>query len=230
MPVRTRPPGKRAPAPAPVRDRDSPAAASAIRIIENEHLAIACVLYGLRAAVRHIREGAAPDFRLLRALADYVVAFPERLHHPKESAHLFAMLAARSPEARPLVAALDAEHERGAALIAGLVDDLGAYATRGAPAFARFADAAESYADFHWRHMMAEEESLLPLARRHLTDEDWERVAAAFRANDNPLAGLGPKAETDRLFQRVLALAPSLSRAAAQPALAASRAADRLAR
>jgi hemerythrin-like domain-containing protein len=220
-------------APAQTPSGEDPGATVAIRILEDEHLAIASVLYGMRAAVRRIREGGAPDFRLLRALADYVVAFPERLHHPKESAHLFAALALRCPDARPLVAALEAEHGHGAALIAALVDALTAYAGGGGEkAFARFADAVESYAEFHWRHMRAEEEALLPLARRHLTDEDWARIAAAFRANDNPLAGLGPKAATDALYRRILELAPTLARAAAAPPRGRGRArrADRLAR
>ncbi len=74
-----------------------PAAMTAIRTLKDEHLAIASVLFGLRLAVGRIRDdGLAPDFRSLQALLDYIVAFPERLHHPKESRHLFAALA-RAP-------------------------------------------------------------------------------------------------------------------------------------
>ena len=191
-------------APSPAAD----AGAAAIGLLKDEHLAIASVLYSLRAAVRRIREGGAPDFRLLRALLDYIVAFPERLHHPKEDRYLFAALATRHPPAMPLIAALEAEHAEGAVLIAGLVVTLVSYAAAGAARFDDFARAVETYVDFHWSHMAKEEDVLLPLAQRHLTVEDWVRIATAFRENDNPLSGIKPRNEAEALFQRILALVP----------------------
>jgi hypothetical protein len=56
--------------------------------------------------------------------------------------------------------------------------------------------------------MTREEEVLLPLAQRHLTLSDWVRIDAAFRANDNPLAGVKPKARSEMLFRRILDLMP----------------------
>jgi hypothetical protein len=57
--------------------------------------------------------------------------------------------------------------------------------------------------------MAREEEVLLPLAQRYLTAEDWARIDAAFRASDNPLAGLSPRLHADLLFRRILDLVPS---------------------
>jgi len=179
----------------------------AIRILKDEHLAIASVLYSLRHAVRQVREhGAAPNFRLLGAILDYIEAFPERLHHPKEDAFLFAALAERCADAKPLIATLADEHGRGDALIRGLRERLSC--CRGAgPAFDAFAEAVDAYVAFHWRHMTREEEVLLPLALRHLNAADWDRIGAAFRANDNPLVGLTGRQDLDRLFRTILDLA-----------------------
>jgi len=188
-----------------------PAAAAAIRTLKDEHLAIASVLFGLRLTVRRLAEsGTAEDTALIGAMLDYVVAFPERLHHPKESRYLFKALAARCPRARALIDELEAEHVRGAALIESLQARLDAYrrerATRDA-----LTRAVDDYADFHWRHMAKEEETLLPLAQRHLTAADWERIDAAFRANDNPLAGISPKTQVQSLYHRILSLTPTAS-------------------
>ncbi len=191
----------------PEAERDA-AAVAAIALLEEEHLAIASVLYGLRSAIRRIREGRPPDFRLLRARLDYIVAFPERLHHPKEDRHLFAALASRHPAALPLLAALESEHAAGAAMIAALAQALAAYSAEGPARFEEFARAADAYVDFHWRHMTKEEDVLLPLAERCLTPDDWTRVARAFRENDNPLAGVRPREETDELYRRILELVP----------------------
>ena len=199
----------------PVATHDA-ARTAAIARIKDEHLALASVLYGLRHATAHIREHGTPDFRLLFALLDYIVEFPERLHHPKEDHYLFRALATRCADARSLVAELAAEHVRGDALIGTLRDALLDYSRIGAGAFEPFAAAVEDYVAFHWQHMGKEEEVLLPLAQRHLTGEDWARIDAAFRANDNPLAGLKPRAHAELLFRRILDLVP------ARPAIAAS--------
>ncbi len=200
-PARARP-AQRPPAP-------HPAAAAAIRTLKDEHLAIASVLFGLRLAVRRLAtDGTAEDLALIGAMLDYVVAFPERLHHPKESRHLFRALAARCPRARALINELEAEHVRGAALIDSLQTKLDAY-RRGRTARDALMQAVDDYAEFHWRHMAKEEESLLPLAQRHLTAADWERIDTAFRANDNPLAGLRPKAHVESLYRRILSLTPT---------------------
>jgi hemerythrin-like domain-containing protein len=198
-------------------------AAAAIRTLKDEHLAIASVLFGLQSTVARARAaGAKPDFALLRALLDYVVAFPERLHHPKESRYLFAALARRSAQATGLIDELDAEHARGARLIDDLRVLLDAF-QRDSGKLDAFALAVDDYAQFHWRHMEKEEGVLLPLARKHLAAADWERINAAFRDNDNPLRGLRPKAEIDTLFQRILALMPRASASSIAPSSSNSR-------
>ena len=182
---------------------------AAIRIIRDEHLAIASVLYGLQTAMRRIADGAMPDLRLLDALLGYVEQFPERLHHPKESGVLFPAVVARCPEAQPLVDMLDAEHALGASLIEALRITFTRFANGDLMAFTALATAVGEYADFHWRHMEREEDRLLPIAETHLTVEDWARVSTAFRANDNPLEGIRPKQEAEILYRRILSLAQS---------------------
>lgn len=199
----------RAPRPSPATGTNAPdATAGAVARIKDEHLALASVLYGLRQATSRIRTHGTPDFRLLFALVDYIIEFPDRLHHPKEDEHLFRALARRCPAARALIAELAAEHVRGDGLIRALDEALKRYARDGSEAFEPFAAAVEHYVAFHWLHMTREEEVLLPLAQRHLTLSDWVRIDAAFRANDNPLAGVKPKARSEMLFRRILDLMP----------------------
>src|ERR1700681_1621609 len=77
----------------------------AIRIIRDEHRSLAAVLHGMLYLIREIGErGIKPDFNVLGAMVYYIDAVPERFHHPKEDKYLFALLRARWPEARPLLA------------------------------------------------------------------------------------------------------------------------------
>lgn len=180
----------------------------AVRIIREEHSAMAAVLYSLRYLVRKIGEGDKPDFRLLHAMLDYVVEYPERWHHPKENDYLFATLRERSKEAVPVIEALEAEHVRGDRMVKELTRALIRYEKGGVAEYSAFAAAVEAFDDFHWKHMRKEEEVLLPLAEQSLTETDWRKIGDAFLENDNPLFGLKPKEMSEELFQRILTLAP----------------------
>jgi len=137
----------------------------------------------------------------------YIDAFPERLHHPKEDDFLFALLAVSAPEARPLIEELCAEHAAGKRLIRELEAALIAFEVNGRSSLPAFADAVDAYARFHWDHMRKEEARLLPLAERHLTEADWQAIDEAFAGNEDPVADLR-EASFDRLYQRIVSLAP----------------------
>lgn len=181
----------------------------AIQIIKDEHLAISAVLYTLRHLVKEMRNGAEPNFPLLKAILDYIVSYPDRWHHPKEDRYLFAAVRRRTHEADDLIARLEREHQLGYPMLATLQQQLVAFQHGDADADRRFFDTAEQYAMLEWQHLQTEEEKFMPIAERVLTAEDWAEINTAFRENDNPLFGIKPKEEAEALYQRILALAPA---------------------
>lgn len=182
---------------------------AAIRKLRDEHRSISAVLSGLRELARMAQQpGVRPEFAAVRAMIYYIDAFPEKLHHPKEDRHLFARLAARSPEAAPLVRELQAEHVEGARRVRELERAVLGYEQSWPQGGEAFREAVEAYADFHWRHMGKEEHALLPLAEQHLSAEDWAAIEAAFAANDDPLAGAAER-DFQHLFQRIAEIAPA---------------------
>ena len=182
---------------------------SAISTLKSEHRSISAVLHGLKELARMAQDATVrPDFRAFRAMVRYIDEYPERLHHPKEDKFLFARLAPRSPEARPLIAQLEDEHVLGARLIRELERTF-LFFEEGWPAGAReFQESVDAYAQFHWSHMRKEEQDLLPLAERYLTAEDWKAIDAAFAANTDPVAGMYER-DFQKLFSRIVALAPA---------------------
>jgi branched-chain amino acid transport system ATP-binding protein len=179
------------------------------RVLHDEHLAIAALLQALQHLARMAQDsGVKADFRAFHAMIHYIDAFPERLHHPKEDQVLFARLWDRSAEARPLVARLKAEHVEGARLVRDLEAAVRKYEQAWPHGAQDFAAAVQAYADFHWRHMRCEEQELLPLAERALSEEDWAAVERAFAQNEDPIADLRGQ-DFDRLYARILSLAPA---------------------
>jgi hemerythrin-like domain-containing protein len=181
----------------------------AIRIIRDEHRAIAANLHGMLFLVRKIRDrGATPDFNLFGAMIYYIDAFPERFHHPKEDRYLFHVLRIRHPDSVSLLDRLEDEHRTGAYKIRALEQALARYQHGGVSEFPDFAKAVEDYAAFHWNHMRAEEDEVLPLAEKHLSAADWEGVDTAFLGHVDPMHGAGAEGEYQALFTRIVNLAP----------------------
>jgi len=181
----------------------------AIRIIRDEHRSISAVLSGLIELTRVARTpGVQPGFAVFRAMIHYIDEFPERLHHPKEDRFLFARLAERAPETRPLLEELRQEHVRGAQLVRELESALLAYEVEGARALPAFDAAVSAYAQFHWDHMRKEEERVLPLAQQHLTEADWRWIEDAFSGNRDPIADLRER-DFEKLYDRIVNLAPA---------------------
>jgi hypothetical protein len=59
----------------------------------------------------------------------------------------------------------------------------------------------------YYPHMALEEASLLPLACRHLSGEDWVEIGVAFGANGDPRFTGDAEAGFADLFRRIVALA-----------------------
>jgi hemerythrin-like domain-containing protein len=181
----------------------------AIRIIEDDHRALAAVLHGMRYLVREIAErGATPRFDVLGAMIYYIDAFPERVHHPRESEYLFRFLRGRCKEAAPTLDLLEDEHRAGAAYVRRLEQALARYQGGGASEFPAFAAAVESFATFELEHMRREERDIIPLAKAHLLPSDWEAIDAAFAGGAVPIFNPKTTDEYGKLFDRIVMLAP----------------------
>lgn len=184
----------------------------ALRIIREEHTAIAAILHSLEYLLQKLQEGGEPNFLLLHAMLEYIAEYPEQVHHPKENNYLFRTLRLRNANVIPLVDELEAEHERGDALLKDVVGTLARYEARGKAELPAFVNSVTSFVEFQWQHMIREEDVLLPIAKKSLTDADWKEIADAFLKNDNPLLGLDAKAHFSQLLDRILKLASKPSR------------------
>ena len=108
----------------------------AMRILMDEHQSLAAIIHAIRHMIKEIGAGRLqPDFKLLAAMVHYLDAYPEKRHHPKEDAYLFAPLRARTHEADAALDKLEAEHADAEARIAVLEAAVKAYAQDPAGAF-----------------------------------------------------------------------------------------------
>src|SRR5687767_13471113 len=132
---------------------------AAIEIIKSEHRSIGAIIQGLLYLTKALQaDEPAPDYKVLRAMLYYLDAFPERLHHPKESRYLFAPLRQRTRESEDIISRLEEDHGRGEEKIRWLMQTVIRLECGGREYLQEFTQRVEDYAEFHWRHMGLEED------------------------------------------------------------------------
>jgi hemerythrin-like domain-containing protein len=182
----------------------------ALQIIHEEHAAVAAMLRSLSLMVDRGPE-AKPQrfFEVVRAMLFYIDEFPERRHHPNESAHLFPLLLQGAPELRPVIEQLQRDHDSGEQRVRALQHLLVAWEILGESRREAFTAALKDYVRFYLSHMRVEETELLPVARRLLSAGQRQTLDAVFVEQRDPLAGGERLAEFDQLFSRIVQMAPA---------------------
>lgn len=181
----------------------------ALAILQDEHRSLGAVLHGLRYLVGEMRDkGAEPDFKLMWSMIYYMDAFSQRLHDPREEAYLFAKLQERTHEADQLVGDLKAQHADSVAHLRQLELMLGQLEAGIPGTLETFAASVEEMVEDARLHMQLEEKTVIPLAKKYLTAEDWVDIAAAFGEHGDPRFGPKPEHEFRDLFTRIVNLAP----------------------
>lgn len=180
-----------------------------LNIIRDEHRSIAAILHGMDYLVNKMRAGRGKvDSRVFRAMIYYLDTFSERVHHPKEDRYLFSAMRGRGPEAQRVIAALEREHALGGDALRRLEQCLVRYEEGGEREFPAFAQAVDKFVQDYHAHMRKEEDIAFPLAERLLDPADWSEIDRAFGENRDPLATARDTRDFDKLFDRIVNLAP----------------------
>ena len=181
----------------------------ALTIIHDEHRALGAVVHGLLYFADQTARGVEPNYRLLWTMVRYIAEFPQRLHHPKEETFIFDRLMARTRAADNVIGELRAQHDDDLALIAAIRLALGDMEGGAEDGARRFDAGVRKFAELTWRHMNVEENVLAPLAREHLTEEDWREISEAFTANGEVLYGAEASRHFKTMFEQIVNIAPA---------------------
>jgi hemerythrin-like domain-containing protein len=181
-----------------------------LNIIRDEHEHLSAVIQGMRYFVQQIGNGGkAPDLKVFRAMLYYIMAYPEKVHHPKEDKYLFAKIKERTHQLDAELDTLSEQHAQGELLVHRLQAALLDYEFAGATAFPRFLELVEQYAMFYFSHMRKEEEEIIPVARQVLNNMDWKEVDAAFLENRQQLDDAGERYKYEELFSTIVNISPA---------------------
>jgi hemerythrin-like domain-containing protein len=136
--------------------------------------------------------GERPSYELMLDILTYLREYGDAFHHPREDV-AFARLAARRPDVELALARLKQEHRVIARAGERLVELLNEALDGVVLSRAEIEVAAATYLVYYGNHIAKEEETVLVLAEKALTPEDWENVRAAVSAPADPLFGAQPQ-------------------------------------
>ena len=173
---------------------------AALDTIHAEHGNMGRLLGVLEEQIDLFERADQPDYELIKEIVDYFLTFPNLCHHPKENL-ILRKLQERNPQAAAQVGNLEQEHDDISAELnefAHAVINVLMEVEVPRDAFVKLA--REFIADEH-RHMVHEEESFMPTARKYLLDEDWAQIEKQTARLIDPLGDTSGRARFTRIAE-----------------------------
>lgn len=176
---------------------NSPAAAW-----HTEHEYFQRLLALLQGQLDVFHRGERPNYELILDIVAYLREYGDAYHHPREDA-AFERLARRLPELELPLARLKQEHRVIARAGERLAELLNQALVGAVMARAEIEVAAATYLVYYGNHIAKEEETVLGLAEKTLSEEDWAAIRDAVRAPADPPFGAPSQARFQELARHL---------------------------
>lgn len=163
----------------------------ASEVLKHEHRLIEQMLGCLEKLAEQAHSSGTLDTGAASKMIDFFRNFADGCHHAKEEAHFFPAMEARGfpREAGPTGVMLY-EHQRGREFIAGM-DEAVKTAREEPQAVTAFVQHARGYVHLLREHILKEDTCLFAMADQAFSEDDQERLSAAFEQVEKEDVGEG---------------------------------------
>lgn len=177
--------------------------ADVLEMLRQDHNNMTQLLDALDRQLEAFAAGDRPDFEIVTAIADYVLEYPDRFHHPVEDMVLAALRERDAAAAKP-ADGLESEHERIGQLARNFHRSVETLMSDEPAQRGDFLDSGRAFVAAMRRHIVLEDTEFFPAAEATLTDDDLDRLAARLPKLDDPLFGAANRDSYVRLRQNIL--------------------------
>jgi len=133
-------------------------------------------------------EGTEPDYDLMGEMVEYMESYADQVHHPTEDL-IFDRMRAYGNEHRSVLDVLHNQHEVLSELTRYFYQALEGVVHGQVMRRDQFEVQGRELVDTLRKHLALEEKEAFPLARRLLTERDWEEVSAQAADRVDPVFG-----------------------------------------
>lgn len=174
------------------------------RAWHDEHMYFNRMLALLAKEVDVLATGETPNYGLMLDIISYLREYSDAVHHPRED-EVFRRLARLRPDRELPVARLRQEHRVIAAAGETLRTLLEEAVADAMVSRAEIEIAAATYLVYYGNHIQTEEEDILPLAAKLLSEADWAAAKAMAPSAHDPVFGANPSQRFSDLRRRIAA-------------------------
>ena len=161
-------------------------------ILSGEHRIIEQVLDCLEEVAQDCETQGRLDKTSAEQALDFFRNFADGCHHGKEETHLFPAMEARGfPRQGGPTGVMLYEHEQGRAHIQGMAEAVEGATAGQNEAVTQFVTHARGYVGLLREHIEKEDHCLFAMANQALTEDDQQRLLAAFHHVEHEHMGLG---------------------------------------
>lgn len=177
--------------------------ANVIDQLRSEHTDIARILDIFEDELGKIETGSAPDYALIRNIADYFLDFPDTCHHPKEDVLYRSLIATRPVSLGPVVD-IEAEHKVVGKIAREFAIGIRCTEPETDTLHASLVELAQRFIKIQRRHLQTEEARLFPMALDTLSEDDFAAIDARIVSATDPVFGNIPEARYELLCEKIL--------------------------
>ena len=160
--------------------------AQSLRNLQLEHQNLGRLLDIMDEWLGGFSESQVPDYELLKIIAEYLLGYPDEVHHPKEDL-VFLKLQRRDSGAASELGRLLDEHRELREITQEFSAIVGDSTEHTASSHKKILQATRRLVDYYRHHIQMEEEHFFPTAERVLTKGDWAEIDFAFSKQIDPL-------------------------------------------
>ncbi len=171
--------------------------------LRQDHINMSRLLDALDRQIETFAAGEHPDLEIVSAIADYVLEYPDRFHHPVEDLVLNELRQRDAAAAKP-AEGLESEHERIGELARNFHAAVETWKSDEPARRDDFLATARAFVATMREHIALEDSKFFPAAEAALTRDDLDRLSARLPKLDDPLFGAADEKSYDRLRQNIL--------------------------
>lgn len=156
--------------------------------LHQDHVNLNKLLVILRQKVIKLRAGNHPNFNLMADVIDYISAYADGFHHPRED-KMYDYFTGRNSGLDKALESCEAEHEGLKQSSLELREAIDGVLHDAVMPMNEFADLLDRFVSQQTDHLNHEEGEIFPLLEKNATSEDWSVLARNLPTPEDPLFG-----------------------------------------
>ena len=173
--------------------------------LKQDHARFARVIGVLEHELGQIKAGDSEDWKLLADSFEYIEAYPDLVHHPREDA-VYRYCSESHPGMAASLMGLEDEHRQICEATSQLGKKLNGILADSFLNREELIDDLEAYLRIQISHMAKEEGQVFPQLMACLADDEWDALLAELESPDDPLFEDESLMAYNALYERIMTL------------------------